>query len=247
MTSRLGGGVLFGCVLGCAVGCGGASATIGAESQKKVPSVWRGEVAPPVEVPVRRRDVVRPMPHDGELAVTSLSAHLHGTCALLSNGSVACWVEGMRASLDVAKNLLSGEAAVVPELVRGLPPVVEVARGAGHRCARTEAGQVWCWGENGRHQVGRRTVHRVDFQPLPIPGLSGVKRLAVGGELTCVGRGAGGPVLGRGRACRPFSQTWLHRQRDERAAPERARWGRRRGGVATAFSAMKLSGGRSRL
>ncbi len=70
--------------------------------------------------------------------------------------------------------------------MRGLPPVVEVGVGDAHRCARTRDGVVWCRGSNEAHQLGRRTVEPVDFRPRPIPGVSGARRLAVGGKLTCV-------------------------------------------------------------
>jgi alpha-tubulin suppressor-like RCC1 family protein len=47
-----------------------------------------------------------------------------------------------------------------------LPPVVEVAAGATHTCARTPGGQIWCWGANGYGELGDGTT---TARPTPRP------------------------------------------------------------------------------
>ncbi len=165
--------------------------------------------------------------------VTSLAAHANGTCALVSNGSVACWGERMRAPGAPTRlgDRMLGRTAVVPELVRGLPAAVEIGVGTAHRCARTRAGKVWCWGSNKQHQLGRATERAVDFRPMAIPGLAGVTRMAVGGELTCVQDGADVRCWG--------ALGWVPprvRRRDGARARARA-------GVARSFVLPKVAGG----
>lgn len=85
-------------------------------------------------------------------------------CAMLSDGTVACWGDNTTGELgrrDVVTNptgitqdpdtIASGR----PLRVEGLSSVVELA----HTCARTENGDVWCWGP-GPYFDGDAGVYR---------------------------------------------------------------------------------------
>ena len=89
-------------------------------------------------------------------ALPSLSAGSHHTCSL-NAGRLACW--GFNASgqlgvgdvRDRGSQSRPGLAGLQPA---GLGPLVEVAAGGLHTCARDAAGQVACWGDNAQGQLG---------------------------------------------------------------------------------------------
>ena len=80
-------------------------------------------------------------PLRGVLAVSAGHAH---TCALLTEGRVACWGEN---GVGQAGAPIVGDTPARPHLVPGLPQsIVEVAAGYFHSCALDRDGAVWCWG-----------------------------------------------------------------------------------------------------
>lgn len=121
----------------------------------------------PVEVP-GLRDVV-------EVALAG-----NRSCARLASGAVRCWgffAEGVKRT---------------PTAIAGLADVRGIALGRSHACALRGDGSVWCWGEGGRGQIGRpvttpcpRGPGVCDLVPRAVPGLSGVKTIAAGGDSTC--------------------------------------------------------------
>ncbi len=64
------------------------------------------------------------------------------------------------------------------------PAFVEVAAGGDHTCARTAAGEVWCWGRNDQGQLGDGTT-APRSRPTPVVGLGAASALAVGGSHSC--------------------------------------------------------------
>jgi alpha-tubulin suppressor-like RCC1 family protein len=76
----------------------------------------------------------------GEAA--SIAAAANRTCAVLTDGQVACWGQWMRGP------------DFFPELVPGLTDVAQIALGASHTCVRKTDNSVWCWGEGDRGQLG---------------------------------------------------------------------------------------------
>jgi alpha-tubulin suppressor-like RCC1 family protein len=61
---------------------------------------------------------------------------------------------------------------VAPVAVQSLPGATEIEAGLNHSCARSEAGTVWCWGENANGQLGLGFASSVST-PLAqeVPGL----------------------------------------------------------------------------
>lgn len=126
-------------------------------------------------------DRVTPIPVAGlgpgvrEIALGDMHA-----CALVADGSVACWGRNDWGQL--------GDGTVVsratPGRVAGLPPVLSVATGWGHTCVATDAGTVLCWGSNAYGQLGASTP---DFRSTPaeVPLLTGSATVAAGDNFTC--------------------------------------------------------------
>src|SRR6185503_16224337 len=71
-----------------------------------------------------------------------------------------------------------------PVDVRGLPgPVATVGLGFAHTCAATAEGEVWCWGDNARGQLGDGSKNDVKVTPVRVAGLSGPAVAVTGGDL----------------------------------------------------------------
>jgi alpha-tubulin suppressor-like RCC1 family protein len=124
------------------------------------------------------------------------------SCALLGNAGarqVRCWGDG--ASGKLGHNSTSDSAT--PVQVQGLPAdLVELTVGAWHGCARSTAGNVFCWGENnnGRlglgHQSDRSTAQPVSVGGVPMTATS----ISAGEEHTCAVQAGGALCWGRNQA-----------------------------------------------
>lgn len=129
-----------------------------------------------------------PTPVDGPFTYTALGSGVeHDTCGL-SDGMVVCW----GASLDPT-----------PAVVQPSPRFVDVGKGDAYACGLTAEATVLCWGSNERGVLGNPDIantcpdHRCGSLLVPVVGLEGVRRLAVGpfhacallqdGELRCWG------------------------------------------------------------
>jgi alpha-tubulin suppressor-like RCC1 family protein len=88
--------------------------------------------------------------------VASVSAGGPFTCALTTAGAVKCW--GTNGSGALGNNSPDSYSKV-PVDVTGLSSgVVAVSAGATHACARTSAGIVKCWGQNGYGELGNNST-----------------------------------------------------------------------------------------
>lgn len=106
-------------------------------------------------------------------AVVSLAAHGPRGCVALADGRVLCWGEpfaGQRGSVAIDE----------PVAVAGLVAVDAVAIGGEVACARTRAGELWCWGD---------AVER----PRRVEGLPSTAQVAVGTAHICARTEAGEP------------------------------------------------------
>jgi alpha-tubulin suppressor-like RCC1 family protein len=134
----------------------------------------------------------------------SLSSKGYFTCASYLEGAlegtphVACWGDDDSGQLGQGSTSPNGP----PSLVLGLEgpfdelgETVSLAAGVAHACARTPAGEAYCWGSNYSGQLGDGSGESA-WSPVPV-GLGGVDRLAsgtlhscallYGGELVCWG------------------------------------------------------------
>lgn len=114
------------------------------------------------------------------------------TCALLENGQVRCWGRWHRlgfASPAAGQGKLDNSFSGPIDIDVGAP-VVELAAGLSHSCARTVEGAIRCWGRNNEGQLG----YGVSFQNdsglpprtlgnVPVGGLA--RRIWAGENGTC--------------------------------------------------------------
>lgn len=71
-----------------------------------------------------------------------------------------------------------------PVLVNGVPPLAQLTANSYHVCGLTDAGDVWCWGDNSYGQLGDGTDQP---RATPVKVTGGVKfaSLSAGGSFTC--------------------------------------------------------------
>jgi alpha-tubulin suppressor-like RCC1 family protein len=103
-------------------------------------------------------------------------------CGVCTTGAVYCQGRAAYGALGAEMVEERGSARV-----RGIEDAREVVLGLAFACARTRAGQVWCWGWNHRGQLGRdpRSEHESSWSAAKVAGLSGVDALAAGREHVC--------------------------------------------------------------
>ncbi|MEY3011744.1 MAG: hypothetical protein RIT45_479 [Pseudomonadota bacterium] len=143
-----------------------------------------------------------PISPKGWAASIHTSAGAYHNCALLTDGTVACW--GDNISGQIGNGTTTDQKT--PAVVKGLKDVVAVGVGSYTTCAVTKDGKLWCWGDNYYHQLVDGTTTDAK-EPKQIPGIDSVKAVAVGyghvcalkidGTLWCWGRGLDGE-LGHG-------------------------------------------------
>lgn len=121
-------------------------------------------------------------------ALSRVASGLDHTCAVLSKGAVYCWGDNSRGQLGVDPARVGYSEH--PVEVQGLNGVIQVTAGDRHTCALRVDGELWCWGDNGRGQLGINDPSiAFDAQPRRVDGFgAGDPRLVqveAGDEHTC--------------------------------------------------------------
>jgi alpha-tubulin suppressor-like RCC1 family protein len=104
-------------------------------------------------------------------------------CAVTESG-VWCWGANDWGQVDGKRGPTGTTPVRIPDSAR----FVELALGARHTCARTDAGDVTCWGAD---EAGQLAVPGNDAAPRAVPGVK-AKAIAAGGDATCVVTDDGG-------------------------------------------------------
>jgi alpha-tubulin suppressor-like RCC1 family protein len=117
--------------------------------------------------------------------VSSISAGYAHTCAVTTTGAAMCWGYNKLGQLGSrAKN------TAVPNLVHGTQTggVAAISAGYLHTCLISQSGSAWCWGYNGKGQLGNGSKDQLSVYPRMVSGLvSGVLAISaaeVGNDLT---------------------------------------------------------------
>jgi len=125
------------------------------------------------------------------------------TCVVGSAGGVYCWGDNAGGQLGPA----DVDEQPLPTRIEGLPDdIVEVALGWLHTCARTNAGEVWCWGTNDYGELGAGEPGGTPQLPAKVLGIPPAKVvrasayrtciLGLNGEAWCFGLNDGGQISG---------------------------------------------------
>lgn len=128
----------------------------------------------------------RPVKVKGLSTAISVALGQSHSCALLGDGSVACWGDNSSGQLGrTTQGTTSSAALAVP----GLSGVVGLAAGGAHTCAIVAGGGVKCWGGNSHGQLGTG-MKMNSASPTPVMSsasdeLSGAIKIVAGVQVTC--------------------------------------------------------------
>ena len=136
--------------------------------------------------PLPRYDQERQRPPGARPSeVTALSMGAEDAC-VAGDGAVYCWGAN-REGISGADRAGNRRRTDVPRRVVDLEGAVQVSVGRAHACARTEAGEVHCWGSNDAGELGDGT-YEPRVTPLAVPGFGPAVALSVGGTRSCAVR-----------------------------------------------------------
>lgn len=141
--------------------------------------------------------------------IVDLSGSASATCALRSDGAVACWgapfaepapapfADGVEISIGREQACaraadgqvvclalaFGGEGPAEPQVVPGIADATQISAGAAHACALRAGGALSCWGDNTFGQLGDGTFAAAET-PVPV-GLGPVLAVSAGEFATC--------------------------------------------------------------
>ncbi|MEI7744073.1 MAG: hypothetical protein WCK58_10025, partial [Chloroflexota bacterium] len=123
--------------------------------------------------------------------ITGLSSGLNHTCAVLSDGRVACWGWGGHGQLGIAGAAQATDVAPQAAVaVPGITTAVEVSASYFHTCARLADGTVRCWGYNYYGQLGNGSTDDA-MTPVTVTGVSNAAAIAAGAYQSCAALATG--------------------------------------------------------
>lgn len=125
---------------------------------------------------------------DDAIQISAGDAH---TCAVRRDGSVWCWGDDLHGQLGRGGVGGADAFSAAPVQVGSLADAVEVRAGGAHTCARTRAGQVYCWGNGSEGQIGEGGPLAVVARPVLVTGLEDALELSLGARHTCARHGNG--------------------------------------------------------
>ena len=118
-------------------------------------------------------------------AVKVTAGHWH-TCALRENGSIACWGGDHDGQLGNGQ-IGDEDDSAVPVEVTGISDAVAVSAGGEHTCALHSTGEISCWGDNWRGELGNgRSGNEYDSSvPVKVSGIDDAVGVSSGDWHTC--------------------------------------------------------------
>ena len=134
---------------------------------------------------------IEPLPSTApELAQLSIDAGSRHNCLVHGDGSVSCW------GMNDNGQLGNGESGMAvysdsPVKVVGIDDAVSVAAGWEHTCALHRSGEVSCWGDNNRGELGDGQKESTSPTPVRVVGIDDAVAVSAGDWHTCALRSGG--------------------------------------------------------
>ena len=86
---------------------------------------------------------------------TAIAAGWAHSCALRQDGTISCW--GQSSSGQLGNDLEDSVYSPTPVRVKNIADITAIAAGWDHSCALRQDGAIFCWGDNGKGQLGDGT------------------------------------------------------------------------------------------
>jgi alpha-tubulin suppressor-like RCC1 family protein len=162
----------LGSSFGCGWSAGGTAWCWGDDTFGQIGNTGAGGIVP---TPIQVQGL--------DAGVLQLSAGLSFACAIGQGGQPWCWGDNRKGELGGG---LTASTSPLPVPVSGLGPCSQISAGYEHACAVTQAGQVWCWGDNTYGELGNGQDGGTSNVPLPVTGLDGgVVAVGASWDFTC--------------------------------------------------------------
>jgi alpha-tubulin suppressor-like RCC1 family protein len=118
-------------------------------------------------------------------SVVEISAGRHHACARTTDGSAWCWGSNDAGQLGDGTSGAGTDKSVPTKVAMLDSTVAQVVAAWNHSCARKGDGTLWCWGANGRGQLGDGTLSGKST-PVQVAALgASVAHVAAGVEYSC--------------------------------------------------------------
>ena len=150
-------GIQSGTLSGSGAGDGGADSTAsdgsGGDSSVADTSVG-GDSGSPDSAPMG--DAAGDGGDAGSDPVVQISSGGAASCAVTRSGALYCWGANLSGAVGDGTTTMKPSAVHITKDVTGmtLPPMTQVSAGEEHVCARSNAGAVYCWGNDSAGQLG---------------------------------------------------------------------------------------------
>ncbi|MBI2889643.1 MAG: hypothetical protein HYY13_02550 [Nitrospirae bacterium] len=125
----------------------------------------------------------------GVSSAVSLAAGARTTCVVLGDRNVKCW--GALPSKVEGKKLVEVAHSGTPKPVYSRSDAAGAAMGGSHGCVWTQSGEVWCWGDHARGQLGLGEALLAFVEPTRLDSIGGVTGIAAGAAHTCAVQSSG--------------------------------------------------------
>ena len=120
--------------------------------------------------------------------VTQVASGDGHTCALRTNGTVACWGNNVYGQVG---NGTTGAWQLAPVTVTGLTNATSISTSGSHTCALRSDGTVVCWGSGNMGELGNGTLADSPT-PVTVTGLTTATSVTAGSSIgTCATRADG--------------------------------------------------------
>lgn len=128
-----------------------------------------------------------PVQVSGLTDAVQVSAGLDHVCAVMADGRAFCWGDDSAGQLGNAdnQNQDGGDHSHSPEEVVDVDNLVLVAAADDFTCGLTADGAVFCWGENGRGQLGTGDAGGDRNAPVGVTGLPPVASITAQKDHAC--------------------------------------------------------------
>ncbi|MFO0661314.1 MAG: hypothetical protein U0165_15995 [Polyangiaceae bacterium] len=127
--------------------------------------------------------------NDACVTAVKVGVGIDHSCVLLSDQTVRCWGSNGQGQIGQESNVASRNH---PAKIPSLSGVEDIVVGDKHTCAKTTSGDVYCWGDNSKGQIGIVSADSKVFLPHLVT--QHASKLIGGPNTTCVMRTNGGPL-----------------------------------------------------